>query len=320
MAPKRKKIPEHDKVPIGREKIIGAKGGKKLVEKTVRNNVLLYLEKLTDEEATTTKGKEFQDKLSSAVADALDPDVGPEAVVDLSSYDVEDMPLFGNKSAGELMSVLLSLLDDGGGKKIGEMKDKKESVEEALAYLQSLIPLTQAGQKGLSKELQILGEDESDDDEDDDGDDGDVDVDGDVKMVDPAAAAAAAVRAAEDDSMSRDAAWLYGILWTSCLQWMDTRLRQMRAYAISKLNTQALMPDSLEERARMFNIRVHGGDLRVDAIISQIKYGDIRHNDSAYDVFFQDVFKKMYYLSLDDGLWLGECPQTVPQKRCHDLD
>lgn len=310
MPPKRKGVAEHAKVPIGRNKIRRGAGGKKLVEDTIRNNVLLYLEKLTNEEATNTAGDSFGAKLSSAVTGALDPVAGPEAVVDLSSYSFDDLTIFGNKEAGELMAVLLGLLDDGGGKRIGEMKEKKKAVEQALASLQSLIPITTAGQKDLSKQLQALIGDTSDDGNDTDvsmgdaGDEdaGDEDGDGDDEAGDED----------DDDSDAQDAGWLYGILWTSCLQWMDARLRQMRAFA-NATNNKRLLPDSFQTRGQMINTRVHGGDLRVDAIISQINYGNIRHADGNYDVFFQDGFKRMYNLSIDDGLWLGECPDSTAE-------
>ncbi|KAL1857662.1 hypothetical protein Daus18300_010182 [Diaporthe australafricana] len=60
------------------------------------------------------------------------------------------------------------------------------------------------------------------------------------------------------------------------------------------------------ERNAMINCRVHGGNLRVDAVICQIKYGDYRHGDANYDVFFKDHFKKMYHSSPNDGYWLAK--------------
>lgn len=290
MPPKRKPNPEHANVPIGRSKIRRGQRGKKLVEETVRNNVLLFLERLKDEDANDVAGASFQSKLSSAVAGALDPLVGPEAVIDLASYGFEKLTIFGNKEAGQLMAALLNILDDGGGKKLVEMqeeldKEKKkveketgdrEKVEKTLAYLQTLIPLSQDGQKGLARSLEAL------------------------------------------DSEAQDAGWIYGVLWNSSLQWMDTRLRQMRAYGkATKKNSRE--PTSLLERSQLINIRVHGGDLRVDSLMSHIKFGDYRHGDANYDHFFQDSFKRMYKLSVDDGLWLGEC-QLMPLNECHDLD
>lgn len=284
---KRKAATEHAKVGMGRQKIRKGPAGKKLVEETVRNNSLLFLERLKDEEAKNTAGTSFQAKLAAAAAGAMDPVVGPEAVIDLSTYSFEDLTIFGNKEAGQLMAGLLSLIDDGGNSRFDEMKQEmqkgldekdkqlekekehKEKVENSLAYLQALIPISQSGQRGLATRLEALDSD-------------------------------------------KDAGWLYGILWNSCLQWMDTRLRQMRAYG-DHLKIKPMEPLSLSERSQMLNIRVHGGDLRVDAIISQISFGDIRHLDGNYDFFFHESFKRMYNLSIDDGLWLGECPDSTAE-------
>lgn len=139
----------------------------------------------------------------------------------------------------------------------------REKVEKTLAYLQTLIPLSQDGQRDLASSLEAL------------------------------------------DSDVQDAGWMYGILWNSTLQWMDTRLRQMRAYGKATKNTPP-EPTSLSERSQLINIRVHGGDLRVDSLMSQIKFGDHRHGDANYDHFVQESFKKMYRMSIDDGIWLGE--------------
>lgn len=289
---KRKAAAEHAKVAMGRAKIRKGKGGKKLVEETIRNNVLLFLEKLKDEEATNTAGNGFQGKLAQAAAGAMDPVVGPEAVIDLSTYSVEDLTIFGNKQAGQLMAGLLSLIDDGGESKFDEMKQElqkaleqkeerlnkekehNEKLENSLAYLQALIPISQSGQQGLAKQLEAL-----------EGDD--------------------------------DSGWLYGILWNCCLQWMDTRLRQMNMYGNhvkQKLKENKPMePPHLRERTGMLNGRVHGGDLRVDAVISQINFGNFRHLDGNYDRFFHESFRKMYRLSIDDGLWLGECPDSTAE-------
>lgn len=276
-------------------------GGKKLVEQTIRNNVLLFLQKLTDEEATDTAGPGFNGRLSSAVSGALDPLVGPEAVIDLSSYDgfVDDPTIFANRDAGQLMATLLTLMDGGEGgaqalagmqkrlddkdQELQTTRERKEQVKNTLAYFQTLIPLQDAGQKEFLKQLRGIASD------------------------------------------IENAGWLYGILWTSCLQWMDARLRQIRAYGFATNHhlTQRAppQPQSWEERSQMINIRIHGGDLRVDAIMCAIKFGEIRHNDANYDVFLRDSFKRMYNLSASDGLWLGECQsQAVVRKRCRDLD
>lgn len=295
MPPKKRKANEveNENVLIGRKKIRRTAEGKKLADDAIRNNVLLFLEKLKDEEANDPAGDAFQAKLSSAVAGALDSVVGPEALIHLSNYDIEGLPVtvFGNKEAGELLTPILNLVDDGGAKRIGELQanldnqkvqldqqkgqlDKKkeriEKVEKTLAYLQQLIPINPAGQKGLADDLEAL-------------------------------------------EPVQDAAWLYELLWTSCLLWMDARLRQLRMFTrMEQTNKKStLEPGNAGSRAEMINSRVHGGNLRVDAVIGAIDFGYYRHNSASYDTYFRDCFQKMYNLSLAEGLWLGECQEAL---------
>lgn len=309
MPPKKRKAAEveNENVLIGRKKIRKTAEGKKLSDEAIRNNVLLFLEKLKDDEANDPAGDAFQAKLSSAVAGALDPVVGPEALMHLSTYGFEGQTVFGNKEAGELLRPIMNLADDGGAKRIRELQadladdggakrigelqadldkqkgqldsqkgqlDKKkeriEKVEKTLAYLQQLIPINPAGQKGLADDLEAL------------------------------------------DRPVQDAAWLYELLWTSCLLWMDARLRQLRMYTRMEQTTKStLEPGSAISRAEMINSRIHGGNLRVDAIIGAIDFGYYRHNNASYDTYFRDCFRKMYNLSLAEGLWLGECQEAL---------
>lgn len=284
MPPKKRKADEveNENVLIGRKKIRRTAEGKKLSDEAIRNNVLLFLEKLKDEEAKDPGGDAFQAKLSSAVAGALDPVVGPETLIQLSDYGFEGLTLFGNKNAGELLTPILNLADDGGAKTIGELQanldkqkgqlDKKkeriEKVEKTLSYLQQLIPINPAGQKGLADDLEAL------------------------------------------ERPVQDAAWLYELLWTSCLLWMDARLRQLRMYTRMEQKS-TLEPANALSRAEMINSRIHGGNLRVDAVIGAIDFGYYRHNSASYDTYFRDCFQKMYNLSLAEGLWLGECQEAL---------
>lgn len=274
MEPSKKRkliLDEHPAVQTDRSKILRGEEGEKIVRETIRNNVLLFLEKLKDDEAKNPSGAQFQSTLLSAVASALDPNSGPQFYTDLSDYGFEDLEVFGNKEASNLITPLLNLVDET-QKELDTKTENKAKVEKTLAYLQTLIPVSQAGQQGLAARLEAL-----------------------------------------DSDADSDAGWLYGILWNSCLQWMDARLRQMRSYGTST-NNQEQEPPNFDKRNQLINIRVHGGDLRVDAVICHIHFGDIRHNDGNYDVFFQESFKKMYKLSIDDGLWLGECPDSTAEE------
>lgn len=273
---------EHSKVTLGRSKIRRGKDGKALVD-AIRNNVLLFLQNLSDEEAQNYSQKKFESTLSSAVAGALDPGVGPEAVVDLREHGYDNTILYANKQGGQLMASLLSLIDDNAEGLLAKMrqnlddqKSRADQVEQTLGYLQGLIPISPAGQSHLSMDIEALEE--------------------------PGA----------------NYGWMYGVLWGAVMQWMDARLRQMRMYG-QATGRGPKEPPSLDERTKMINTRVHGGDLRVDAIICMISFGDHRHADPHYQRFFKDAFVEMYQLRVDDGYWLGEYEYAL-QNKCHDLD
>lgn len=283
MPPKRKAPgDENPNVTVGRSKIRRRASGKRIVDEELRKNVLLFLENLTDGEAKDSSQPTFQSKLNWAVAGAMDPVAGPEAYIDLSKYHPKFPEAFGNKQAGQLMTTLLGMNDDERlaelqkvfdeqKKKLQEEQTNKEKVEKALAYLQDLIPLSQAGRRDLSRELEAL------------------------------------------ESPGDDSGWLYGILWTSCLQWMDTRLRQLRAFRINTgVQTLKTEQAGLPERTRIINARLHGGDLRSDAVLCSIKFGDHRHNNVHYDTYLRNAFESMYGgLKVDEGLWLGECKKAL---------
>lgn len=45
--------------------------------------------------------------------------------------------------------------------------------------------------------------------------------------------------------------------------------------------------------------------------MSHIKYGEYRHSDANYDVYFRGAFQKMYGLTIEDGFWLGKSTPLV---------
>ena len=285
MPPKRKQV-DHESVTLTRGKIRKGSAGKRLVDEAVSNNVLLFLEKLKDHEAKNYNQAAFQSKLEAAVLGALDPKLGPDAVIDLTKYDPGRPPIFANRAAGQLMSTVMSLVEGGDTltelqknfdqqkKKLEKEQQDKGKVEKTLAYLQELIPLNQAGKQDLVKELEAL------------------------------------------EQPVQDAAWLYAILWGSSLHWMDSRMRQLHAFT-GHNNIRPQEPPSLRERIGMINTRMHGGDLRADALLCNIHFGDHRHGDGNYDIFCEEAFKKMYKLTSVEGLWLGECQRTLKLQQGH---
>lgn len=67
-------------------------------------------------------------------------------------------------------------------------------------------------------------------------------------------------------------------------------------------------------RRRLINSRVHGGNLRDDAIMVNTHYAKFSHPDppGEYQAYLHHVFKEVYGLSVDDAYWLGELPTKMP--------
>lgn len=90
---------------------------------------------------------------------------------------------------------------------------------------------------------------------------------------------------------------------------MDVRLRFMRGHhrlTVAQKGQGALVePPSLDLRQRLINTRVHGGNLRTDVALAKLHYGEHRHADGTYDTFSEQLFSRIYGLTVAHGLWLG---------------
>lgn len=64
-------------------------------------------------------------------------------------------------------------------------------------------------------------------------------------------------------------------------------------------------PTTLQGCLRMVNTRIHGRNLRVDALIYKMQFGLDSYADGNYDVYIDEAVKKTYEMSVDDGYWLG---------------
>lgn len=286
---KRKQTFDHDAVTTGRAKI-RKKHGAATVDNWSHQNVLLFLRNLPPGASDDYGKGAFQNAVDAAVAEAVDRGLGPSAVMDLEKYTEDQELVFGNQAAGDLIGSLLGILDDGGAQLIARLRKsvddagvertlaqlKTQQAEDALAYLQGIIPLD--AQNTLAHTLSNL-----------------------VAPV-------------------HDAGWVYGILWDAALLWMDARLRSMRSY-LRHVGSAPQEPGSLQGRLRMVNARVHGGNLRVDALMCKIRFGLDRHEDGNYDVYIDESFKRTYEMSVDDGYWLGKqyCLFSTCRRREDDL-
>ncbi|ROW12780.1 hypothetical protein VMCG_00568 [Cytospora schulzeri] len=264
---KRKHTVDHDAVTTGRAKI-RREHGPATVDAWSHKDVLLFLNNLPPDASQKYDQGAFQKAVDAAVIEAVDKNMGPCAVMDLKNYTKDHGMVFGNRAAGDLMSNLLGLVDDDGAELLGGMrmavdgaKDRARQAEDALGYLQGIIPMD--AQHTLAHTLSDL--------------------------VTPL----------------HDAGWVYSVLWNAAFLWMDTRVRSMRTY-LRHVGNVPQEPPSLQGRLRMINTRIHGGNLRVDALMCKMRIGRDRHEDGNYDVYIDEAFKRTYEMSVDDGYWLAK--------------
>ncbi|ROW13031.1 hypothetical protein VPNG_06005 [Cytospora leucostoma] len=276
MPPKRKQSQSftHDAVTTGRSKI-RRKYGAKAVDQWTPQKVLLYLNKLPQDAAKDWGHGPFQQALDTAAADAVDERMGPNAVIDLHDYTDERERVFGNQAAGELISALLGQIDDDGAGRLACILQEKEIAEVRAAQAEDALAHLQE-----------------------------------IVPLDPQDALAFTVTNLE--TPVHDAGWVYGILWNSALQWMGARLRTMRGY-LQHIGASTQEPTDFHNRMRMINIRIHGGNIRADALMCKIDFGADRHKDGNYDIYMRSAFKKIYEMDVDDGYWLAKHGDTASQ-------
>ncbi|KAL2272147.1 hypothetical protein FJTKL_07588 [Diaporthe vaccinii] len=109
------------------------------------------------------------------------------------------------------------------------------------------------------------------------------------------------------------ASWVWELLREASRRWMDTRFRNLRMNArryndgtprdVSDLPTQ---PFGTAARVEIINTFVHGGDLRLDALMCQLNFGPARHRNRGYGPYMEELFEYYYGMSSEVGIWLSE--------------
>lgn len=95
-------------------------------------------------------------------------------------------------------------------------------------------------------------------------------------------------------------------------QWLDVRFRFLVGAHNKVVNAtfraKREIPPSHYSPGRkdLFNTRIHGGNLRDDAIMIKVNYPGASHGrDSGYGSYITRVFPRIYELSVDKAYWLG---------------
>lgn len=110
---------------------------------------------------------------------------------------------------------------------------------------------------------------------------------------------------------AHQASWVWELLREAGRRWMDTRFRNLRINArryndgtpraVSDLPAQ---PFGTAAHVEMINSFVHGGDLRLDALMCRLNFGSARHRHRDYDPYMEELFDYYYGMSSEVGIWL----------------
>lgn len=114
--------------------------------------------------------------------------------------------------------------------------------------------------------------------------------------------------------------WLWDLLREASRKWMDTRFRNLRnnARLYNDGTPRATIdlprqPFATAARVEMINSFIHGGDLRLDALMCQLEYGTARYRDRAYNRYLEELFQSYYGMSSEVGIWLCKsCASIAP--------
>lgn len=112
-----------------------------------------------------------------------------------------------------------------------------------------------------------------------------------------------------------NADWLWDLLRNASRMWLDVRFRNLRdigRYNAEGKNAAGVrLPSTLIARAELVNAMVHGGDLRMDALMCQLDFGLARYEAPAYTTFLENLFRNTYGMTSEDGVWLCKSLDSI---------
>lgn len=232
-----------------------------------RDKIILYLPNLPKVSGTSLKledNKDITKKAMDALKHAFE---GPDAVMNLTELgaDSDCTRVLGNEDAGRLFQALHSTHKD--------LLTSRTSIRRYLRQARSRLTVIKntAGSGGRMWE--------------------------------------SLTRLAPDMDKSK---WVWDLLRQSSRSWMDARFRVLRSAARfdedGTYHNDGLpslkAPWGFGTRVELVNAMIHGGNLRLDALMCQLRFGSVRYLFDAYDPFLEKCFLNYYGMSSEVGIWL----------------
>lgn len=130
------------------------------------------------------------------------------------------------------------------------------------------------------------------------------------------------LRTLAPDETANSSGWLWEFLRSAVRNFMDVRVRHMNKQAgynedglpwDENRRNRITEPDNMPEYVEMTNGFVHGGDLRFDALMSELGFGNARYGQG-YDNYLRALFRRMYGMTSATAIWLCKlCSSTAPR-------
>lgn len=130
------------------------------------------------------------------------------------------------------------------------------------------------------------------------------------------------LRTLAPDETANSSGWLWEFLRTAVRSFMDVRVRHMNKQAAfnedglpwdATRRNRITEPAEMPEYVEMTNGFVHGGDIRFDALMSELGFGNARYG-LGYDNYLRALFRRMYGMTSATAIWLCKlCSSTAPR-------
>lgn len=238
-----------------------------------RNKIILYLPNLPKVTGTSLKLEDNEEFTRIALGELKKAFEGPDAVMDLTELGAgsDCTRVLGNEDAGKLFQALHSTHKD--------LLTSETSTRRILLQVQSRLPLVKTPSRTGGRMWESLQ------------------------------------RIAPDLEKSD---WIWHLLRQASKNWMDTRFRvlrnSLRRDDDGKFHSTGIpsiqAPSGLGSRVELVNSMIHGGNLRLDALMCQLRFGSTRYLYNDYDSYMEDCFQMYYGMTSEVAIWL--CKSFAP--------
>lgn len=238
-----------------------------------RDKIILYLPNLPKVTGTSLELRDNDEIRKMAVEELKKAFEGPDAVMDLTALgaDSDCTRVLGNEDAGRLFQALHSTHKD--------LLTSRTSTGKILRQATSRLTLVKNSSRSGGRMWESLN------------------------------------RLAPDMDKSD---WIWDLLRQTSRCWMDTRFRvlrnSLRRDEDGKFFPTGIPsiegPTGLGTRVDLVNGMIHGGNLRLDALMCQLRFGSTRYLYKDYDSYMEDCFKMYYGMTSEVAIWL--CKSFAP--------